>query len=336
MFENRICKHLGIRYPIILGGMAWASSPELCAAVCEAGGLGTLASALLPLNELRGQIRLTRELTKKDFCLNLVPVDELTWDRAAVAYDEGVPIISTGFGDPQRSLVAEARGRGVKVLAVVPSVRLAKRMEKEGADAIIASGHEAGGHVGKITTFALVPRVVDAVKIPVIAAGGIGDARGLVAALALGASGVQMGTRFMATKECRLHPNFKELLLRATEEDTVVTEAFTRSTMRVIANRYTRQWLKPPVDKEASMEVRKIGVEKIRKALIEGEVEECALPAGQVLGLVEDLPSVGELMKRIISGAKIILQSFAHYERIFQAVEANPDGGQSQSGSFRL
>lgn len=320
MFENRVCKLLGIRYPIIMGGMVWASSPELCAAVCEAGGLGTLASAILPLNELRSQIRQARELTNKPFCVNIVPADELIWDRAAVAYDEGVPIITTAFGDPKRSLVAEARLQGVKVLAVVPSVRLAKRMEEEGADAIIASGYEAGGHVGRITTLALVPRVVDAVKVPVIAAGGIGDARGFVAALALGASGVQMGTRFMATRECRLHPNFKELLLRSNEEDTLVTDAFTGSTMRVIGNRFTRQWLERQKEKEPSMEVRKIGVEKIRKALIEGEVEECPLPAGQVIGLVEDFPSVGELMERIISGTKIILQSLGPYEKMVSAM----------------
>jgi len=227
-------------------------------------------------------------------------------ERVELVIDEKVEIVATGLSDPRKPVVSRLRDAGVKVLAIVPNVRLARRMEDEGAHVIIASGGEAGGHVGRVASLPLIPAVVSAVNLPVVATGGIGDAGGFVAALALGASGVQMGTRFLATRECPIHPAYKEMLLAASEEDTVVTGNISGYPMRVIKNAFARQWLHKEARGVSREELLAFGVGKIREAVVEGNVENGSAPAGQVTGIITDIPSVQELIESIIAEAQDI------------------------------
>jgi enoyl-[acyl-carrier protein] reductase II len=307
MFHTVICDMLGIKYPIIQGGMAWASDHRLTAAVSNAGGLGLIAAGNIPDKDLAYEIRETRRLTDKPFGVNMVPIAgvQLT-DRIKTVLDEGVDIVATAFSDPTMPVISELHKHPITVLCVVPSVRLAKRVEQEGADIIVASGMEAGGHVGKIATLPLVPQVVDAVKVPVVAAGGIGDGRGLLAALSLGASGIQMGTRFMATVECVIHPSMKALIVEATEEDTVVTGNVTGSPARCLRNEFTDYWLSKEKEKGhmAKEELQREGLGRLRRGLLEGDLEQGTLPGGQVCGLVREIRSVKEIIDSIISEAE--------------------------------
>ncbi len=305
-FHTELCDLLDIRYPIIQGGMAWASHAELAAAVSNAGGLGVLAAGRLPDAEVREEIARLRSMTDRPFALNIVPLGVPVEERVALVIGEGVEIVATGLSDPRKPVVTRLREAGVKVLAIVPNVRLARRMEDEGANVIIASGCEAGGHVGRVATLPLIPAVVSAVSLPVVAAGGIGDAGGFAAALALGGSGVQMGTRFLATKECPIHPAYKEMLLRASEEDTVVTGNISGYPMRVIRNDFANEWLHKEARGVSREELLAFGVGKIREAVMEGNVENGSAPAGQVTGIVTDIPSVQELIERIIAEAQTI------------------------------
>lgn len=307
--HHRLCELLGIKYPILLGGMAWAGTPELAAAVSNAGGLGLLGAGSHPSDELRRQIRRVRELTDKPFGVNIVPLGVPMAERAEVLIEEGIGIAATGFTDPTMPIVSELRRNNIIVLAVVPTVRLARRMEAEGAHVIIASGTEGGGHVGKIATLALVPQVVDAVKLPVVAAGGFGDARGFAAALALGACGVQMGTRFLATDECPCHPTYKERILQATEESTVVTGDISGKPMRVLRNRFTDEWLQKERAGIPVEELLQFGVGKIRLAVCEGEVDMGSMPTGQVAGMIQEVLSVQAVIERMVGGAREILSS---------------------------
>lgn len=316
--HHKLCELLGIQYPIILGGMAWAGTPELAAAVSNAGGLGLIGAGSLPSDELRRQIRRTRELTDNPFGVNIVPLGVPLPERVEVLIEEGVTIAATGFTDPTMPVVTDLRRHGIHVLAVVPTVRLARRMEAEGASVIVASGTEGGGHVGKISTLALVPQVIDAVDIPVVAAGGIGDARGFAAALALGACGVQMGTRFLATEECPCHPRYKERILQAGESDTVVTGDISGKPMRVLRNRFTDEWLQKERAGIPVEELLQFGVGKIRIAVCEGEVDKGSMPTGQVAGIIQSVLGVKELIERMVREAGKILSSFdSWYETPF-------------------
>jgi enoyl-[acyl-carrier protein] reductase II len=312
MFHTAICDLLGIKYPIIQGGMAWASDHRLTAAVSNAGGLGIIAAGNIPDEDLVNEIRETRRLTDKPFGVNIVPIAGVQlMDRIKIIADEGINIVATAFSDPTMPVISELHKLPVKVLCVVPTVRLARRVEKEGADIIVASGNEAGGHVGKIATLPLVPQVVDAVKVPVVAAGGIGDGRGLLAALSLGASGIQMGTRFMATKECTIHARMKALIVEASEEDTVVTGNVTGSPARCLRNEFTDYWLKQEKEKglRAKEELQREGLGRIRRGLVEGDLEQGTLPGGQACGLVREIKSVKEVIEDIMAQAEAMYKN---------------------------
>ncbi len=312
MFRTAVCDMLGIEYPIIQGGMAWASDHRLTAAVSNAGGLGLIAAGNIPDEDLIHEIRETRKLTDKSFGVNIVSIAGVQlMDRIKVLVDEGINIAATAFSDPTMPVISELHKHPMKVLCVVPSVRLAKRVEAEGADIIVASGTEAGGHVGRIATLPLVPQVVDAVNAPVLAAGGIGDGRGLLAALSLGASGVQMGTRFLATKECIIHQSLKALLVEATEEDTVVTGSVTGSPARCLRNEFTDYWLTKEKEKGhmAKDELQREGLGRLYKGMIEGDMENGTLPGGQVCGLIREIKSVKEIIEGIMAEAEAIYKS---------------------------
>jgi 2-nitropropane dioxygenase. len=231
--HTKLCDILGIEYPIIQGGMAWVATAELAAAVSNAGGLGIIGAGNATGEFVREQIKKARALTDKPFGVNVMLMSPFAEDVMKVVYEEKVPVITTGAGNPGK-YIDKLKGAGIKVLPVVPSVALAKRMEKEGVDAVIAEGTESGGHIGELTTMVLVPQVVDAVKIPVIAAGGIADGRGLVASLVLGACGVQMGTRFVASVECTVNENYKRAIVKAKDRDTIVTGRPTGHPVRVL------------------------------------------------------------------------------------------------------
>lgn len=306
MLETAICRMLGIKYPIVQGGMAWVSEHNLTAAVSNAGGLGIIAAGNLPGEDLVHEIRETYKLTDKPFGVNIVPIAGVKFtDHIKIIADEGVEIVSLAFSDPKMSVISELHKHRITVICVVPSVRLARRVENEGADIIVAMGTEAGGHVGKIATMPLVPQVVDAVSIPVVAAGGIGDGRGLLAALSLGASGVQMGTRFMISKESIMHSSTKARILEATEEDTIVTGMLTGSPMRSLSNEFTRYWQTREKEQgqRAKEELQREGLGRGYRVIIEGDMEQGTLPMGQGCGLVREEKSVRDIIDDIISEA---------------------------------
>ena len=312
MFHTEICDMLGIKYPIIQGGMAWVSEHKLTAAVSNAGGLGIIAAGNIPDEDLVREIRETRKLTDKPFGVNIVPIAGVQlMDRIKTIAREGINIVATAFSDPSMPVIAELHKYPVKVLCVVPSVRLAKRVEKEGADIIVASGTEAGGHVGRIATMPLIPQVVDESGVPVVAAGGFGDGRGLLAALALGASGIQMGTRFIACKESVVHSNTKDRILKANEEDTIVTGNVTGTRNRCLRNAFTGYWMGKEKEKGhlAREELQLEGMGRIYKGLIEGETEQGTLPGGQICGLVKKEENVKDIIEGIMAGAEKMYKS---------------------------
>ncbi len=301
--KSRVCKILGIEYPIIQGGMAWVSTAELAAAVSNAGGLGVIGAGSMPAEILREEIRKARKLTEKPFGVNLMLLQPHIEELFQVVIEEEVPVVTTGAGNPG-PFIPSLKEKGIKVLPVIPSVALAKRVEKQGADMVIAEGTEAGGHVGSLTTMVLVPQVVDAVEIPVIAAGGIADGRGFLAALSLGAEGVQMGTRFVCSVECTVHPNYKEALVKAGDRATVVTGQSIGAPVRVIKNKLTRiyeEWERDFLDgKKTKEEIEELGVGRLRLAAREGNVEEGSVMAGQIAGLIKDIKPVKEIIEDIL------------------------------------
>lgn len=252
--ETRITKLLGCKYPMIQGGMAWIAESTLASAVSNAGAVGLIAGGSAPIDYLRDQIRTCKEKTKNPFGVNIMLMSPNADDLAQLVIDEKVPIVTTGAGNPGKYMEAW-KNAGIKVIPVVPSVALAKRMERSGADALVAEGTESGGHIGMNTTMCLVPQVVDAVDIPVIAAGGIADGRGIAAAFMLGAEGVQLGTRFLATEECQISPKYKELVLKAKDTDNQITGFYSGSPCRGIKTKYTkssRQWKRQPARRRIS------------------------------------------------------------------------------------
>jgi enoyl-[acyl-carrier protein] reductase II len=307
-----LCDLLGIEYPIIQGALGGSTRPvsdaRLVAAVSNAGGFGVLSTWMKPPREILREIEKVRKLTDKPFGVNIA-AQSSSFDfkkRARLLADAGVKVVTTGRGDPRIPAVSLLKDEGIKVLPVVPTVRHAIRLEEEGADAIIASGCEAGGHVGKITTFALIPQVVDAVKVPVIAAGGIGDARGFVAALALGACGVQMGTRFVASIESIAPDVLKEKIVNADAEDAIVTTMRTGWTTRCLRSKFTEKWEELIEMRASQEELRRFRQEVLRT--VRANIDEDTIGAGQVCGLIKDIKSVEEIIKEIIEGAKEILK----------------------------
>lgn len=304
--EQEITNLLGIQYPILQGGMAWLGTWELAAAVSNAGGLGIIGSGNMPGNLLREQIRQVKAHTDRPFGVNMMLRSPFVEDCVAVVCEEQVPVLTTGAGNPAK-YIDRFKASGAKVIPVVSAVALAKRLEKIGVDALIAEGMESGGHVGKVTTLALVPQVVDAVSIPVIAAGGIADGRGMVAAFALGAQGIQMGTRFLASEECIAHPAYKEAVLHARDRSTVVTGMTTGHPVRCIANVLTREYEKLEYSGATVSEVEGLGKGTLRLAAIDGDVKNGSVMAGQSSGLVDDILPVKDIIEKIMAEAESVL-----------------------------
>ena len=296
--KNDICKMLDIKYPIFQGGMAWVSDSSLASAVSNAGGLGIIAGATAPVDYIREEIRKTKALTDRPFGLNIMLLSDNAEELARVAVEEGVKVITTGAGNPGKYMTMWKEA-GIKVIPVVPSVALAKRMERAGADAVIAEGCESGGHVVKLTTMVLVPQVVDAVDIPVIAAGGICDGRGIAAAFALGARGIQMGTRFLVSDECTIHENYKNAVIKAKDIDTVVTGRITGHPVQVIKNKLAREFLKLESSNVSAEKLEELGRGALRRAVKDGDVDNSSLMAGQISGMVTRKQNVKEIIEEI-------------------------------------
>ncbi|MBO8137398.1 MAG: enoyl-[acyl-carrier-protein] reductase FabK [Desulfotomaculum sp.] len=308
--RTELCDLLGIDYPVLQGGMAWVSTAELVAAVSEAGGLGILGSGNAPPEWLEEQVAKIRTLTDKPFGVNVMLMSPYADQIMDIVVKERIPVVTTGAGNPGK-YVSKLKEIGTKVIPVVPSVALAKRMERSGVDAVIAEGGESGGHVGEQNTMPLVPQVVDAVSIPVIAAGGIFDGRGLVAALALGAVGVQMGTRFMSAEECVIHENVKKLLLKAKDRDTVITGRSTGHPVRVIKNKLAKRFQELESLCTPPEELEKLGVGKLKAAMVDGDVEYGSVMAGQVCGMIEKIQPAREIIEEIVSEAEKIIEKLS-------------------------
>ncbi|WP_396145015.1 enoyl-[acyl-carrier-protein] reductase FabK [Anaerospora sp.] len=286
--------------------MAWVATAELAAAVSNAGGLGVIGAGHMPADVLRNEIKKTKAMTTKPFGVNIMLMSPFVKEVMQVVIDERVPVVTTGAGNPGE-YIPRLKEIGTKVIPVVASVALAKRLERIGVDAIIAEGMESGGHVGEVTTMALVPQIADAVSVPVIAAGGIGDARGMIAAFALGAQGVQIGTRFVASTECIAHPNYKEAILRAKERSTVVTGVSTGHPVRVIANKLTKEFSRMEKEGATPEELDNLGAGKLKIAAREGDVQNGSVMVGQVAGLVHDIKPVAEIIEEIVQAIPQII-----------------------------
>lgn len=297
---------LGIRYPIIQGGMAWVATWELASAVSNAGGLGIIGVGGADVNWVAEQIRQMKEHTDKPFGVNLMLMNPQADEIAELLVKEQIPVITTGAGNPGKYMESW-KAAGAKVIPVIASVALARLMERAGADAVVAEGTESGGHIGSSTTMTLVPQVVDAVNIPVIAAGGIADARGFAAALMLGASGVQMGTRFVAAKESIVHDNYKEKLIKAKDIDSEVTGRSTGHPIRVLRNKMTREYLRMEKEGASLEELERITLGALRRAVVEGDVMTGSVMAGQIAGLVKGEDSCAEIIEEIMTGAEKLL-----------------------------
>lgn len=306
MIRTPLCDLLGIKHPIIQGGMAWVATAELVSAVSEAGGLGILGAGNAPPDYVRDQIRKVRERTDKPFGVNVPMFSPYVSEVVKVCIEEKVPVMTTGGGNPA-PFIGPLKEAGIIVIPVVASVALAKRLERLGVDALVAEGMESGGHIGDVATMPLVPQVVDAVKIPVIAAGGIADGRGLAAALALGAVGVQMGTRFICTEECIAHPVYKEQIVKAHDRATMVTGYSLGHPVRALKNPMVHRFQELEKKGASEEEIIAFGTGALRKAVLEGDWENGSFMAGQSCGLIHDIVPVKVLIERIVAEAEEIL-----------------------------
>ncbi|MCR4430138.1 MAG: enoyl-[acyl-carrier-protein] reductase FabK [Tepidanaerobacteraceae bacterium] len=308
MFHTEICDLLGIKYPIIQGGMAWVATAELAAAVSNGGGLGIIGAGNAPADMVRDQIRKAKSLTDKPFGVNIYFMSPFVDDVMKVVIEEKVAVVTTGAGNPGKYIPC-LKEAGIKVIPVIASVALAQRLEKTGVDALIAEGMECGGHIGEITTMALVPQIVDAVEIPVIAAGGIADGRGFIAALSLGAEGVQMGTRFVCAKECTVHDNYKKAIIKAKDRSTVVTGKPTGHPVRVLKNKLSHQFEILESRGADIKELEALGTGRLRAAVVEGDVDNGSVMAGQIAGMITDIKPAAEIIEDLINEAKQVLNS---------------------------
>ena len=289
MFSNKLCQLLNIDYPVIQGGMAWISEANLAAAVSNAGGLGVIAAGNAEGWYVREQVQKIKEMTDKPYAVNMMMISPHRDEVAQVLIEEKVPVIITGAGSPEKYM-ADFKANGSMVIPVVASVLMAVRMEKLGADAVVAEGQEAGGHIGELTTMALIPQVVDAISIPVIGAGGIGDGRGMAAAAMLGAKGVQVGTAFLLAEECTVHENYKQKVIDAKDTDTIVTGRIKGSPVRGLKNKFARNFIK--VERQENItaeEIEELGIGALRKAAAEGDMVDGTIMAGQIAGLLKEV-----------------------------------------------
>lgn len=305
--KTRLTELVGIDYPIFQGGMAWVAEHKLAAAVSNAGGLGIIAAANAPSSVILEEIRACKKLTDKPFAVNIMLLSDNAEEVAQMVIDEGVPVVTTGAGNPGKYM-KKWKEAGIVVIPVVASSALAKMMERAGADAIIAEGCEAGGHIGELTTMALIPQVVDSVSIPVVAAGGIADSRGVVAAFALGADAIQVGTRFLVADECRTHDNYKEKVLKAKDIETDVTGRSTGHPVRSLRNKLTRKFIKLEKEGATPQELEEMGAGSLRKAVIDGDVIGGSIMAGQVAGLVSKRQNCKAIIEELFDGVDDVLK----------------------------
>ena len=305
--ETRITKLLNIEYPIIQGGMAWVAEHHLAAAVSEAGGLGIIGAANAPADWVRNEIRKARERTDKPFGVNIMLLSPYAAEVAQAAAEEGVKVITTGAGNPEKYMELW-KNAGARVIPVVASVALAKRMERCGADAVIAEGCESGGHIGESTTMTLLPQVADAVDIPVIGAGGAADGRGIAAMIMLGAEAVQMGTRFVASTEAQVHDNYKNRILAAKDIDSVVTGRSTGHPVRLLRNQMTREYLELEKQGASFEELEMLTLGGLRKAVQEGDIKNGNVMAGQIAGLIKETKSCREIIETLMAQTEAVLE----------------------------
>lgn len=305
--HTNICDLLEIKYPIIQGGMAWIAGGKLAGAVSEAGGLGTIGGGNAPSSWLREEIGIAREITSRNFAVNLVLTSPYLEENVELLIKEKVPVIATGGGNPG-PFMAKFKEAGIKVMPVVAAVALAKRLERLGADALVIEGMESGGHVGEMTTMCIVPMVADEVKIPIVAAGGIFDGRGVAAALSLGAQGAQLGTRFICTPEANVHPAYQEKVIKTRDRATVVCGVSTGHPVRAIQNSFTREYLKVEKSGADKEELNNLGSGRYPLAAVEGDMENGSILAGQISGLVKKMQSSAEIVEEIMAETITILQ----------------------------
>ncbi len=304
--KTRLCELLGVDYPIIQGGMAWIATAELAAAVSNGGGFGIIAAGNAPADVVRAQIQKAKSLTDKPFGVNVMMMSPFVSEVMQVIIEEKPAAVATGAGNPGK-YISSLKEAGIKVMPVVASVAMAKKMEKDGADAVIAEGTEAGGHIGELTTMVLVPQIADAVSIPVIAAGGIADSRGAVAAFALGADGIQVGTRFICSTECIVHDNYKQAVLKSKDRDAVVTGRSTGAPVRALKNKLTREYDRLEKEGASFEEIEALGVGGLRRAFEEGDVQTGSLMAGQAAAMVTKVEPCADIIKSYFNGAETVI-----------------------------
>lgn len=311
MLKTKITEKFGLEYPIFQGGMAWVATAELAAAVSNAGALGVIGAGSMTPEILDQEIQKAKSLTSKPFGVNLMLLLPHIEELVEVVIQNRVAVVTTGAGNPG-PYIDRLKGAGIKVVPVVPSVALAKRVERYGVDAIIAEGNEAGGHIGPLTTMVLIPQVVREVSLPVIAAGGIATGNGMAAALSLGAEGVQMGTRFICASECTAHPAYKEAILKAKDRSTVITGQAIGIPVRVLKNKLTQLyevWEKEYLEgKRTKEEIEELGVGMLRKAVREGDVENGSVMSGAIAGLVDDIKPAREIIEEVVTQAEVALR----------------------------
>lgn len=308
MIKTRICDLIGIKYPIFQGGMAWVADASLASAVSNAGGLGLIAAMNSNGEQLRAEIKKAKELTDKPFGVNLMLMSSFVGEAARVVIEEKIPVVTTGAGSPLSYMEAWIAA-GIKVVPVVPSVAIAKRVASAGACAVVAEGGESGGHIGELNTMALVPQVCDAVDIPVIAAGGIADGRGVAAAFMLGAEGVQLGTRFLVANECTIHHNYKNKIISARDIDTITTGKRLGHPVRQLKNEFSRSLVSREYDGTiTNEEFEALGVGSLRRAAREGDIKTGSFMAGQCAGLVKKEQSCKEIIEELFAEAEILFK----------------------------
>ena len=308
--KTRLCELLGIEYPVIQGGMAWVATAELAAAVSNGGGLGIIAAGGAPAEVVREQIKKCREMTDKPFGVNVMLMSPFAEEVMKVVIEEKPAVVATGAGNPGK-YIPDLKAAGIKIFPVIASVAMAKKMEKDGVDGVVAEGTESGGHIGEITTMCLVPQIADAVNIPVIAAGGIADNRGAVAAFALGADGIQVGTRFICSEECIAHQNYKDAVLKAKDRDAVVTGRSTGAPVRALKNKLTREYAKLEAAGASKEEIENLGVGGLRRAFAEGDVQTGSLMAGQSAAMVNKIEPCADIIRSYFEGVEDILEGIS-------------------------
>lgn len=311
--KTAITELLNIEAPVIQGGMAWVAEHCLAAAVSEAGGLGIIGAASAPAQWVREQIRLVKEKTEKPFGVNIMLMSPYADEVAKVVVEEQVPVVTTGAGSPEKYMKMWKEA-GIKVIPVVASVALAKRMERCGADALVAEGTEAGGHIGENTTMVLVPQIADAVKIPVIAAGGVADGRGMAAALMLGAQGVQIGTRFVASVEAQVHENYKNYIVKAKDIDSRVTGRSTGHPVRALRNQMTKLYLEKEQEGVPFEELELLTLGSLRKAVVDGDVVNGSVMAGQSAAMIHDILPCKEIIEKLLAQAEEVMKGMGNHE----------------------